>query len=358
MYSVKTRILAIALMCIMLMSVFTACSKDGTPDGYKLVACEGDKFRLFVPENWQSNTDSGITSAIHYIDRTVSVYVYKADDAGELSPEEYWSLCDQKLSAEMEGYSSVGKTEPKILGGKAALKAVYSAKLTELDRTTGNTTQTVYKYMQIMARHDSEMYVLIYSAPETLYDSHIGEVEGNAEGEGIVPYFIFADAYHSDDNNKVFSSDVKVPDGMKLISTDERAYRFFVPVSWKVNTGAQFTAAYIDEANGTRTNVSVQMYMTGNEAETVEQYWQSCEKSYKELFASFNLVSSSEIKMDGINAGKYVYDITTGGNSYKQLQAIVKKGTVFYVITYTADPDNFDGHTAEVDKMIENFDLR
>jgi hypothetical protein len=43
---------------------------------------------------------------------------------------------------------------------------------------------------------------------------------------------------------------------------------------------------------------------------------------------------------------------------YKQLQAIVVKGAVFYTVTYTALPEKFDLHLSDVAKMIENFDVR
>ncbi len=358
MFLKKSKILAIAFVMLMLVSCLVSCSQDNTPDGYKLVACEGDKFRFYVPQSWQASDRGGITSAVYAMDQNVTVSVYAADDAGELSAEEYWALCNEKLGAELKDYSWSEKTEKTVLGGKAAIKTVYSAKLTLLDHTTGKTSDVAYKYMQVMARHDSKMYVMLYSAPEELYDAHVEEMEGNADGVGMMPYFVFADAYHSDDNNKEFSSNVKAPDGMKLISTDERAYRFFVPEAWKVNLRTENTAAYIDETDGTRTNVSVQMYMTSDERQTVEQYWKLCSQSYGEIFAEFEVVSESKIEMDGVAAGRYVYDVTSGGKQYRQLQAIVKKGPMFYVVTYTASPENFESHTADVDKMIESFDLR
>ena len=341
----------------MMLATLTACN-DGTPDGYQLIACEGDEFRLYVPSGWQSSAKGGITSAIYSMDDNVTVSVYVADDAGELSLEEYWTLCDQKLSAELDDYSWSGKSEKTVLGGKAAYKYVYSAKATLVDHATGNTSQQAYKYMQVNAIYNGKMYVLLYSAPEDKYDTHVATVEGNADGEGIIPYFSFASAYYSDDADKQYSDKVTVPEGMKLISTDERAYRFFVPLEWKVNVRTEATAAYIEEQDGRRSNVSVQMYMTGDESQTVEQYWELCQKSYNEIFSSYTLVSADSIKMSGISAGRYVYDVKSGGEAYRQLQAIVKKGAMFYIVTYTASPDVFDSHLGDVDKMIENFEIR
>lgn len=358
MYRKIARIICIALVCVATMGTLASCNKDNTPDGYQLIACEGDKFRLYVPTQWMSSTQGGITSAIYSMDDNVTVSVYVADDAGELSVEDYWTLCDSKLKAELDAYSWSGKGEKTVLGGKAAYKCVYSANVTLLDHSTGETSDVTYKYMQVMAIHDGEMYVLLFSAPEELYDKHVATVEGNADGEGIIPYFAFSTAYHSDEADKQYSDKVTAPEGMKLISTNERAYRFFVPVDWKVNVRTQATAAYVEEEDGRRSNVSVQMYMTGDETQTVDQYWELCKKSYGEIFDTFNQVSATEIQMSGISARRYVYDVTSGDQSYRQLQAIVKKGAMFYVVTYTASPEAFDSHIADVDKMIEKFEIR
>ena len=353
-----TRIICLTLLCVMVLTALAACSNDNTPDGYQLIACEGDKFRLYVPAGWQSSTKGGITSAIYSMDDNVTVSVYVADDAGELSVEEYWALCDSKLKAELDGYEWSGKTEKKVLGGKAAQKCVYTAKVSLVDHTTGEISEVAYKYMQVMTKHDGQMYVLLYSAPEDKYDAHVEEIEGDAEGAGVIPYFVFADAYHSDGNDNEYSDKVTAPEGMKLISTDERAYRFFVPEAWQVNLRTEATAAYIEEQDGTRSNVSVQMYMTGDESQTVDDYWALCEKSYGKIFESYTPVSAEKIKMDGVTAGKYVYTVTSGGREYRQLQAIVKKGAMFYVVTYTASPELFDSHLGDIEKMIENFDIR
>lgn len=358
MFRKFAKIICVALLCIMMLSTLASCNKDNTPDGYQLIACEGDCFRLYVPKQWLSNTDGGVTGAIYSMDENVAVTVYEADDAGELSLEEYWALCDSKLKSTFDEYQWNGKVEKTVLGGKAAYKCVYTAKQSLVDHETGEINDTVYKYMQVTAIYEGKTYVLLYSAPEDKYDAHVEEIEGNADGEGIIPYFVFSSPYHSNDNDKEYSEDVIAPEGMKLISTDERAYRFFVPASWKVNNRTDATAAYIEEQDGRRSNVSVQMYMTSDESETVEQYWEKCKKSYGEIFDTFKTVSVTEMKMDGMPAYRCVYDVTLGGAQYRQLQAIVKKGAMFYVVTYTASPEAFAAHIADVDKMIENFDIR
>ena len=100
------------------------------------------------------------------------------------------------------------------------------------------------------------------------------------------------------------------------------------------------------------------MYMTSDNTETVEKHWERLAASYKDMFAEFTLISDEAIKMDGVSAHKYTYKVVSGGQEYKLVQAIVRKGDMFYCLTYTALPENFDRHLPDVEKMIESFDIR
>ena len=349
------RISAIVLLCVMMVSLLASCGeRSEIPEGYQLVACEGDCFRLYVPtQGWMPNTASGVTGAFFSMDENASVHVYVADDAGEMEIEEYWEKCNASFEEELDDYSFSGKSEKLVLGGQPARKYVYSASVTLVENGVASTE--TYKFMTVLCKYKKDTYAFVYSAPEKFYDSHLQDVEGNEDGEGILPYFVFAEPYESGEE-KEYSSKVEVPEGMKLISTDERAYRFFVPENWIVNKRTEISAAYYSESDSS--NVSLQMYMTGDETQTVEDYFAECESRYQDIFSSYTLLSTEDIEMDGIAAKQYLYTITVGGVEYKQLQAIVLKGAVFYTLTYTALPENFDGHMGDVRKMIENFDIR
>ena len=348
------KILSLIIVAVMALSAFTACGeRSDIPDGYQLIACEGDSFRLYVPTNWTSNAWSGVTGAYYSLSENASVNVYVADDAAEMTPEEYWAYCNEKLAESLDEYSFSGKTEKAVLGGQPALKTTYSAKITTVDE--GVETEAVYKFLCVMARYNGKMHMLVYSAPEDVYDTHYETVDGDSEGKGIIPYFTFAEPY-SKEEKKEFSSDVEAPEGMKLISTDERAYRFFVPESWVVDERTEISSAYAPEGDGS--NVSLQMHMTNDESKSVADFFAECEERYAQIFTSYERLSEEDVKMDGISAKKYVYSITVGGVEYKQMQAIVMKGAVYYVLTYTALPDLFDSHMGEVEKMIEAFDIR
>ena len=351
------RILAAILLCVMLISIFSACAEQSdVPDGYQLVACKGDKFRLYVPtQGWAPNTTGGVTSAFFSMNEKSSVAVYVADDAEELSVEEYWNKCNESYKNELDEYSFDGKSEKTVLGGQPAQKYVYTAKITFTEN--GETKTETFKFMNLLCRYDGEMYMLVYSALEEYYDSHIEDVEGNSDGAGIIPYFKFAEPYTGGED-KEYSDKVELHEGMKLISTDEHPYRFYVPENWVTNDRGDISAAYFSESD--RSNVSVQFHIVDNDKldTTVEEYFAECEKSYKQIYSSYTLDSAEDIKMDGINAKKYTYTVVSGGIEYKQMQAIVEKGGAFYVLTYTAVTEKFDAHTDDVNKMIEHFDIR
>ena len=344
------KIVATVMLAAVLLASFVACAQSDVPEGYQLAVCEGDKFRLYVPtKGWMPNVAGGVSSAFSSLEENASVSVYIADDANDMTLEEYWSYCDEKYAEIYTEYSSADKSEKLVLGGQPAQKNVYQAKMTVEGVTE------IYKFLQVTAIYEGELYILLYSSPEEHYDSHLEEIEGNADGEGVIPYFVFAEPYVSDET-KEYSDKVSAPDGMKLVSTDERAYRFFVPNSWISNERGEMSAAYVSDTDSS--NVSLQMYMTEDESQTVDEYFADCEKKYAEIFTSYTLVSSESIKMSGINAKKYVLDITSGGVEYKMIQAIVKKGAMFYCFTYTATAENFEKHLADVQKMIENFEIR
>ncbi len=350
------KIILIACIAIAMLVSMAACAQSDVPDGYQLVACEGDEFRLYVPTQWVLNTTSGTTSAYYTSDAEMGVTVTKADDAKGLTLEEYWTLCDAKYQTDLAEYSYDGNVKGIVMGGKAAEQRIFTAKLTRFNDTENVRVTKDYKFLQVNVQNNGETYVFIYSAPVDQFDSQLETVEGNAQGEGIIPYFKFAEPYTSEDNVKKYDESVEAPEGMKIASSEDRPYRFFAPESWQINTHTDATAAYASDSDSS--NVNVGMYMTSLATETVADHYKRLEESYKISFSAYTLISDEEITMDGITARKYTYTAVSGGQEYKIVQAIVRKGEMFYYVTYTALPENFEKHIGDVVKMIENFDIR
>ncbi len=341
---------------IMLALLLVSCSQNEVPEGYQLVCSEGDEFRLYVPASWQANAQSGVTGAYTSMSDNTAVNVYVADDAGDMTVDEYWTVCEEKLKDSLDGYEYDGKTDAEtgekiILGGQAAKKYRYKAKM-----SIGG-TETVYRYVQVIAKYKEKTYILLFSATEKGYDANIDTFEGYTDSDGavigIIPYFEFKGPYVSDDEKDI-DDKVEAPEGMKIISTEEQSFRFFVPNNWIVDKGAEIASAYFSETD--RSNVTLQGYMSDENYNTIDDCWVEWEKKYTSLFGEdYVFLSSSETDK---NAKTYVFTVEDGGVKYKIMQTFWGKGAMVYTFTYTALEENFDLHTDDVAKMIENFEAR
>ena len=348
------RIISLILLAGLLIASFTlvSCSEeDSAPDGYQLVAKYGDEFRFYVPtQGWSPNTDGGITSAIYSMDPHVSVCVYVADDAFGMSIDAYWKYSAEKLEAELVKFEIVAEAEKGTLGGQYSERYVYTSEVS----VAGKKDPIKYKYMTILSEKDGKIYVFSYCAPEAdYYNGCFTDVEG------MISNFTFDVPYDKGYVGEI-PSGVEVPEGMKLASYDQHPYLFFIPESWEMNKGTVISSAYAPE--GSRANVSLQMYMTSEKEidKTVEEYFTECEAKYKQIFSKYTPVEDEcgEIKMSGRDGRKYVYVVENGGQEYKQLQAIVVRGGVFYVLTYTATVEEFADHISDVESMIAAFKIR
>ncbi len=358
------KFLLVVLSIIIISSNLVSCSKKDTPDGYQLIARDGDTFRLYVPtQGWTSNTSSGVTGAYFALssestgEPATFVNVYTPNDAkGCETVEQYWEICNTKLSAELADYAYIeSESGMTSLGGEAAGKYIYTAKKNTGIGDSEQTVPVTYKFMQIMAIHNGQMYVLLFCAPEADYEQRVVNMNGNPEEEdlGIIGYFKFADAYVGENNKKY--DKVDAPEGMKLASSKERPYILFAPTAWNVDDSGQITTVYTAD----KSNLTVQFIMPSEAEHSVEIYWKSCMQKYENILTDFVPGESSVQNIGGVEGGMVgTFSGKSGGVEYKFKQAIVLKGEVYYVITYTATAENYDAHIADVDKMIEHFDVK
>ena len=358
-------IISLTLVCLMLIPMLVSCNKDGAPDGYKLVASEGDKFRLFVPSSWISNTESGITGAYSTVDENASVCVYMIDGYKDVAIGDYWAECDENYKTSFSEYKLDSLDEKSSLGGKKAILAKFSAKKKvtsdDIPDNVDAIKEETYKYIQVISSFEGEIYTLIFGANEEMYNKYVNTVEGSdddGEFAGIIPYFEFSsDPYYPKDEKK-FSHKVEAPEGMKLASTEERPYRFFVPESWQTDYRSALSAAYFSDSD--KSNVSVQGHMLGIDDMSLEDYWRQSEQKYINLYGeNYKLIESdSTLKMGKNNSARYTYTIKSGENEYKVMQVFCVKGAMAYIFTYTSTPELFDSHMDDVNKMLDAFTIR
>ena len=360
----RVGILILTLCIIISALAFTGCSKKDIPDGYQLVAREGDTFRLYIPtQGWASNTSSGVTSAYFALSSDATgepatvVSVYTPDDAKSCKTvAEYWEICAQKLSAELVDFKYIeDESGTTVLGGEAAGKYIYTAKKNTGIGDSEQEVPVTYKFMQIMAIHNGQMYVLLFCAPEADYEQRVIDMNGNPDEEdlGIIGYFKFAEAYVAEDNKKY--DKVDAPDGMKLASSKERPYILFAPEAWSVDNSGQITNVYAAD----RSNLTVQFIMPTGSIQPTETYWKDCMQKYQNVMTDFVEGESSKKTVAGIeDSWVGIFSGKSGGVEYKFKQVIILKGEIYYVITYTATAENYDAHIADVNKMIEHFSVK
>ena len=357
-------IICFSLVLVLLLPTLVACGNKKVPDGYKLVACEGDKFRLYVPKGWTDNSDSGITSAYFSVLDNAFVSVNIAEDTEGKALFDYYSICKFNYSRQLTDYKLISESGSVALGGRAAYQLIFTAtyKVTDSDvkDTVDNLVGVKYKYLQMMAEFDGDIYVLTFSAPEEKFDAHYDTVVGAEDDKGnfagIIPYFQFSSEPYSKDGKKL-AEKVEAPEGLKIASTNKRPYRFFVPESWTVDTRAKLSAAYFSETD--KSNVSLQAHMSTGVYPNLEEYFENSKTKYENIYGDkFNIVSKTEAKMGGLDAIQFTFTVKSGNNTYKLMQTVCAKGEMYYILTYTSTPELFDSHLADIDMMLVAFALR
>ena len=149
-------------------------------------------------------------------------------------------------------------------------------------------------------------------------------------------------------------TDTAVPDGMKLASDPAVAgYTLFVPDGWDVDMQTKSTRAYCPGSD--KSFVMVMTGDLGSTSATVDEWWEEGLSELEALYADSTLVSRGKTVLDGVEADKFVYTGTFDGTAFKYTQTAAVKGGAIYVITYGAEADKWEAHSAEADSMLAAF---
>ena len=151
------------------------------------------------------------------------------------------------------------------------------------------------------------------------------------------------------------SKDEEIPENMQLVSTDNVAYRFYVPKAWTVNS-TEIPSAYFSATE--KSNVSVTTTPV-EDVGTLADYWTKCDESYKAALTNYQQIGEVEnVIVDEKNAIKCVYEFKLDGTDYKVMQAFVGNDGYIYSITYTSPKENYDLRLDEVNNIISVFKFR
>ncbi len=372
------RLTALGLLLLIGLSSLIGCAQeDEIPEGYQYATCNGAYYRLFIPTQWKSTVESGISGGIYSTAENATVSMIRgrevhaldenspdisawsgteetedkndetdAKDVQEETALHYALLCAEQYQTSLKRYRQ-NNLKTTVMGRRAAARLEYSALVGE----------TEYSYFQVFAKHKGYFYVFTYAAPTAYYESR------REMAEEILSYVTFTETAFESDNLRTANDGATAPEGMRLISGDEVAYRFYAPLSWQVDPNMGQSAVYYAEDD--RSNITVSGHMPAEENLTMGSYKEQTIEEYKALFDTFTLLSDTSAQeetkgytVDGKSAIRIVYEATLGGQAYKVDQTMILHGAMVYLITYTATPENFDLHIADLEAVLEAFVFR
>ena len=354
--------IAAILCCIAILLSFAACANqndDGTPEGMKNATAAGSEFRLYVPSVWNVNVAYGVSGAYFTMTQqsTVSAVKYVIDTEMQAAMDEAGLVGGDRLDWFWDNECKAA-VQSVAVGGSMTVVTEDSASLT-LDgvnahkhHITALTQGHVMHFVHVLAERSGAFYVIAFVIEDSLYTGlidHMGRILDN---------FIFAEPYVPDDYAKDVDASADAPEGMMLASNDEVAYRFYVPITWKINRDERIFAAYLESD---RSSVSVVPYMPDVESMSVAEFFALCEESMKNTAGEggYELLETREnVNLGGRKATAYVYRYTVGDVEYRYMQVVAAYKSMIYSMTYTALPESFDAHLSDVEQMIAAFSFR
>ena len=146
------------------------------------------------------------------------------------------------------------------------------------------------------------------------------------------------------------------PKDMVLAADPLASFYLYVPEKWTVDYTEGTGGAYFSA--GDPSSVFVSAWDMPNTDSTIEDWWTTNLTDLELIFSDLTIVSEDTTVVDGLEAKSYTYTATLGSYSYKFMQvACMKDGTV-YLFTYTSQPELFDSHMGDVEKMLEYFAIK
>ncbi len=147
------------------------------------------------------------------------------------------------------------------------------------------------------------------------------------------------------------ASDVEVPDGMKLISSDEEAFYLFVPMSWVTNSSMGMASAYYSDKD--RSNISMTCMAPTDAVASLDGYVEYCKAELEAYMPGFEVVGETEdAVLGGRNGRSFTYRASINNIDYKYRQVVVTYQSMFYIFTYTSTLEGYELHADEVETMI------
>lgn len=342
MKSKLLRSLVLALLAALLL-LTVGCGEldeNAIPENMHSVTVDGAYCRLVVPIDWNSMTDMGVTGAYISSKNYASIFVHDYENPDGLTPKAY---AEQVHIAELAASYDMGAiaVSDGELDGKSACVLEYSA----------TREQVTYRVRTFVCAHRDRIWTLTYIAQYELFDSYLSVLDN------VTVNFRFLDEpYREPQPLNTVDTSAKAPEGMMLASSDDVAYRFYVPNNWVLDTALPTSSAYVSETD--RSNVNVTVYMP-RESAHIADYYAMCAEQYKTTLTDYTEISADTgARVADRVAHIYVFTATVNGIPMRFAQTITIQGGMFYTITYTATEEAFDSHYAEYEQILAAFTFR
>ena len=170
----------------------------------------------------------------------------------------HWFFANQALPAVAESAlnGDVKEESPKesaLLGDANAWKYHHTAYI------NNKTLHTVH----VIAEREQAFYVFCFICEGSHYSALV------SDAEKMLEEFYFDTPYNPDEFAKSLDLNAEAPEGMKLASNNDVAYRFYVPTEWSVNREETIFAAKASD----NSSVSVVPYMPDEESLSVGDFF-------------------------------------------------------------------------------------
>ena len=330
------RIAIIILAAILCVGMLVSCADEEVPEGMYKVSLDSEPFILYVPKAWTDNSDSGISGAFFSpLDKITVSARYDALENSDITLEEYVDACINGYNLSLEEYNTESM-ENTVLCGEDAVRLEYS--FVERD--------VKFVSLQMITKSDGNMILLSFYCPDEVYENYLEQFEE------IIDVFVIRPLPEGEGDDV---SDKKTPEGMKIASSDDLEYRFYVPKSWVCSSESGKSQAYFD-GDG-RPNVTVTSHSPDKEM-TAEEYFEACEEEFEDRLEGYEFIGKEERKLDGKSAVSYTYNLTADETVFRIMQTVVTRDGLVYSVTYTAPEESFEDHLEDVEDILDAFDFR
>lgn len=363
-YKYLLRVGAIFL-CLCAWLALPSCSEKESdiPEGMKSATCAGENFRLYVPSGWNVNTAYGISGAYFSAleQSSVSVVGYKITESMEFDMKLSEKVDSERPSTRLQWYfeEQVYTALVRVADGGAVTAHTEDFADTTLDGVnakryhhTAEVDEVELHFLHVVAERANCFYVFSFTATERYYEQLY--TASDSDVKKILKEFKFAGSgYKPEEPAKELESG-DAPEGMKLASTEEVAYLFYVPRTWKINVTDEVYFASNDGAM-----VSVTPFQPNTTNISVKTYAEDCEKKLKAASEGYEaLVHFENGKLGGGNALIWEYRYMMGGVTYHGRQVMVGYGGMIYSVTYTALESDYDTYLQDAMRIFEEFSFR